>query len=102
MSIKILAAVSLISTLSLISFNSDAAMDLGQYKRYAEYHQGLPHRGCIGGIPLTYHDVLIRINYALNRNIITERAANWAKANTYYPIIDPFSYKVTLVCKWTP
>ncbi|KZN49768.1 hypothetical protein L1077_04920 [Pseudoalteromonas luteoviolacea] len=93
MNIKVFTIV---SALSLFSFESFAAMDLSTYQQKAYADSQAPGR-CMGNIhgPLNWR---MYIDYALQNGLITTRAANWGKATGYYPVINPFENRVTLIC----
>ncbi|ESP92222.1 hypothetical protein [Pseudoalteromonas luteoviolacea] len=95
MAIKTLAFA---GVLSLLSFESFAAMDIAEYEVRAYQDNGSSGR-CARGYPITYNELKRRIDWAYSRGLITERASYWGKAYGYYPVVDIFSDQVVAVCR---
>ncbi|ESP92218.1 MULTISPECIES: hypothetical protein [Pseudoalteromonas] len=82
--------------LSLLSFESAATMNLAAYQSRAQIDSEITGR-CVYS-PLPYHEMVRRIDWAVNQGLITKRAADWGKAYSYYPVIDFFSFTIGAVC----
>ncbi|MBQ4835622.1 MULTISPECIES: hypothetical protein [Pseudoalteromonas] len=83
--------------LSLLSFDASAAMGLAQYRAFALEGNGPPGT-CYAG-PISFQELARRIDDAHNRGLITERAAYWGKAYSFYPLIDPNSGRINAICR---
>ncbi|MBQ4835617.1 MULTISPECIES: hypothetical protein [Pseudoalteromonas] len=84
---KVLCAVSL----TLLSFNSLAVMDLAEYQHRAYTETGR----CV----VDYPNYLLAINYAQQNGLITASAARWARATGYYPVIGFWDRRIHGVCR---
>ncbi|MDK1286927.1 hypothetical protein [Pseudoalteromonas umbrosa] len=80
-----------------LTLTSFAALDMQQYEFRALQDAKIPGR-CVYS-PISYDNVKLRIDWALNQGLITERASYWGKAYGYYPIVDMFSNQVAAICK---
>ncbi|MDK2594124.1 hypothetical protein [Pseudoalteromonas obscura] len=93
MMVKTLA---LAGVLSLLSFESVAVMDLAAYEHRARIDSGIGGR--CNNKPIPFQELAMRIDWAFNRGLITERAAYWGKAYGYYPVIDIFNFNIGAIC----
>ncbi|ESP92215.1 MULTISPECIES: hypothetical protein [Pseudoalteromonas] len=83
------------SVLSILSFESFASMNISEYQ-YRAIIGSQPHSRCnTFPVPSNWQQY---IDDALYRGLITLRAANWGRANGFYPIIDMFRREVGAVC----
>ncbi|ESP92211.1 hypothetical protein [Pseudoalteromonas luteoviolacea] len=78
-------------TFSLLSFNSLAAMSLVEYQHRAYTETGR----CLSNYP----NYQLAINYAQQKGLISENAAQWARATGYYPVIGFFGNQIVAVCR---
>ncbi|QTL37508.1 MULTISPECIES: hypothetical protein [Pseudoalteromonas] len=84
----------LLGALWMIPFKSLAAMDLPQYKHQALYGDKSRCESIRPPVRIGPY-----IDYALHIGAITERAANWGRANGYYPVTDMFSNDIIAICR---
>ncbi|ESP92220.1 MULTISPECIES: hypothetical protein [Pseudoalteromonas] len=89
--------LALAGTLSLLSFESFAAMDLATYEYRARIDSDMASR--CSTRPISYQEFIMRIDWAFHQGLITERAAYWGKAYGYYPLVDFFDRSVVAICK---
>ncbi|MCF6438776.1 hypothetical protein L1077_04940 [Pseudoalteromonas luteoviolacea] len=90
-------AIALVSALASSSYQANNVFTIEDYEERARLDSQVRNR-CTS-IPVSYSDVKVRINWAYNQGLITERASYWGKAYAYYPVIDMFSHQITAICK---
>jgi hypothetical protein len=89
-SIKIL----LLSLVCIVSSTAFATMDIAQFQATAT-NSDINVR-CIGGISTA--QCRGELDYALSKNLITQRSYDWGVANGYYPVIDRRD-RIGAICK---
>ncbi|ESP92217.1 MULTISPECIES: hypothetical protein [Pseudoalteromonas] len=83
--------------IALLSFDSNAAISMAAYEAMAL--RDAQAAGRCTSKPTSYTEVKARIDFALGMGLITQRASFWAKAYSYYPVVDTYTRSVLAICR---
>ncbi|MBQ4835618.1 MULTISPECIES: hypothetical protein [Pseudoalteromonas] len=78
---------------------SATPMTLDEYIAHASSIHAIKCKLRRPGAPVGPSEVIFRNNFARDRGLITDAAAQWGSSNGYYPVIDAFVFIISGICK---